>query len=100
MLLWHYRIGTAAVGWIALTLVAVAQSGPSYQDVPTGDVWITPSQTPFIIAPQGRNRRGKMEMPTGDVWLSSDDIARIAQPKAHPQQDAKGTDDLNNGSHR
>jgi hypothetical protein len=99
MLLWHYRIGAAAVGWIALTLMAVAQSGPSYQEAPTGDVWITPNQlNSFRHTATGQETSGKTEMPTGDVWLAPDDTARIAQPKAHLQQDAKETDYPNNGS--
>jgi leucyl aminopeptidase (aminopeptidase T) len=98
-MLWHSRIGAAAVGWIALTHMAVAQSGPSYQEAPTGDVWITPNQpNSFRHRATGRETSGKTEMPTGDVWLAPDDTARIAQPKAHLQQDATETDYPNNGS--
>ena len=98
MLLWHYRIGAAAVGWIALTLVADAQSGASHQGVPSGDVWITPNKPgsiPRDVIGQTSNNR---ETPTGDVWLAPDGVTRTDQPKAHPQQDARGSDYVNNGS--
>ena len=99
MLLWHYRIGAAAVGWMALTLVAVAQSGASLENVPLGDVWIAPNNpnsVPRNVIGQTTSNSLKT-IPTGDVWLAPDGVTRTAQPKAQPQQGAREIY-LNNGS--
>ena len=101
MFLWHCRIAAAAVGWIALTLVAVAQSGTGHQDVPSGDVWITPNKSRSIPRDAvGQTTPNSSEIPTGDVWLAPDGVARTAQPKAPPQRDARETDYVNNGSRK
>jgi len=99
MLIWHCRIGAAAVGWIALTLVAVAQSGASHQDMPTGDVWIAPDGP--SSAPRGgfgKTGSANPSVPTGDVWLAPDGITRTVQPNTLPQQAERETDFVNNGS--
>jgi hypothetical protein len=93
MSLWPYKIGSAAVGWTTLTLLAVAQSGAGYQDVPSGDVWITSSGPAFI--PPGDARRTASAQPQaslGDVWLAPDDGTGTAQAAIPPQKDPPETD--------
>jgi hypothetical protein len=40
---WRAIVGSAAAGWIAMTVAAVGQS-----KVPTGDVWIT-TEHPYLF---------------------------------------------------
>ena len=48
---------------------AVAQSGPSYQLPPLGDVWITAGQPrPFFRGAVEATSSVSQDVPTGDVW--------------------------------
>jgi hypothetical protein len=89
---WHYGIGAAAVGWIALTPAAAAQSGTGHQDAPSGDVWITPDKPSSIPRHLiGQTTPNNSEIPTGDVWPAPDGVTRTAQPEAKPQQETRRT---------
>jgi hypothetical protein len=54
---------------MASTRMAFAQSGPSYQALPLGDVWIT-AQAPKPLVPGAieATASARQDMPTGDVW--------------------------------
>jgi len=94
----YRKIGYVLFGWIALTVTATAQT-TNYQDIPTGDVWITEGETsPKWYGVVDAFAAGKLEMPTGDVWMSTDAIAQTAQPSAPLQQAARAVDPARAGS--
>ena len=94
----YMKIGYVLFGWVALTVAATAQTR-NYQDIPTGDVWITEGETaPKWYGVVDAFVAGKPEMPTGDVWMSSDAISRTAQHSAPPQQAARAVDRSRIGS--
>jgi hypothetical protein len=76
----HFIIRLASLGWIILTLSAIAQPAPNYQDVPSGDVWIASGATSSF--PRGAIEKAtsaRSETPTGDVWLTTRDVTGTAQ---------------------
>jgi hypothetical protein len=93
----QYKIATAAVGLMALPLVALAQPAASPLDAPTGDVWITPGGP--SPSPTGAGRAGSVnaQLPTGDVWPAEGGMTRTAQP-APPQAQAAAREDIAAGS--
>jgi hypothetical protein len=72
MLLSSLKVALIVVAWIALPLVAEAQSGPE-DNPPTGDVWITP-QAQYLYRPRsGVATSAKPELLLGDVWVTPND---------------------------
>jgi hypothetical protein len=76
---WRAIVGSAAAGWIALTVAAVAQSKDDRQS-PTGDVWITPEH-PYLFYLQPKAKTPNMGTAIGDVWVIPRQDYRSAQSK-------------------
>ena len=84
---WRSIVGSAAAGWIALTVAAIAQSKDDPQ-LPTGDVWITPDH-PYLFYLQPKAKTPIAGMALGDVWVVPDQDERSAHQKTERQQEAK-----------
>ncbi len=84
---WRSIVGSAVAGWIALTVAAIAQSKDN-QQLPTGDVWITPEH-PYLFYLQPKAKTPIVGMVLGDVWVVPDQDERGAQLKSERQQEAK-----------
>jgi hypothetical protein len=67
---WRSIVGLAAASWIALTVVAIAQSKDDWQ-LPTGDVWITPDH-PYLFYLHPKEKSSTTGMAMGDVWVVPD----------------------------
>ena len=86
---WPWTIATVAAGSIALTIAAAAQPAPSPADMPTGDVWIAPSEpNPWVPGRFGQAMPAATQIPTGDFWPAADSPVRIAAPPAPARPDA------------
>ena len=84
---WRSIVGLAAASWIALTVVAIAQSKDNWQ-LPMGDVWITPDH-PYLFYLHPKKKTFTMGTAVGDVWLVPDQDERSAQAKSERQNEAK-----------
>ena len=84
---WRSIVGSAAAGWIALTVAAIAQSKDDPQ-LPTGDVWITPDH-PYLFYLQPKVKTPMTGTAIGDVWIFPNQDERSAQLKSDRQEEAK-----------
>lgn len=84
---WRSIVGLAAASWIALTVVAIAQSKDDWQ-LPMGDVWITPDH-PYLFYLHPKKKTFTMGTAVGDVWVIPDQDERSAQLQFERQDEAK-----------
>ena len=84
---WRSIVGLAAASWIALTVVAIAQSKDNWQ-LPMGDVWITPDH-PYLFYLHPKKKTSTMGAAIGDVWVVPDQDERGARLKSERHEEAK-----------
>jgi hypothetical protein len=82
---WPAIVGSAAAGWIAMTVAAVGQSKDG--QLPTGDVWITPEH-PYQFYLRPKAKMPSMGTALGDVWVIPHQDNRSAQAKPDRQEEA------------
>jgi len=80
-----HKTGLAALICLASAVTAGAQTDASH-DLPTGDVWIAPSDpAPFANSAADNSASTRLRLPTGDVWLAPDAQNRVAESSAPPR---------------
>lgn len=93
---WHCRMGSAALAWIAMTALAVAQPVAAPADVPTGDVWIAPGALGPFLRGDAQASSATPRPPTGDVWPAADGVTSTARTPA--PRDAAVPEEVATGS--